>query len=161
MRSSSFVNKDFQLFQRGFIHLFQLCNTLCGVCAGQHICYKPLAGSAIVRAHPLFFARMNASMETYKIKVFPEAKQDMEDIVSCLNIFSPDVALRYYDLLVEEIASLAQMPERRHRPKDIALAAKGYRYLIVKNYLVFYVVEGDTVQIRRIPYARRNYQALL
>ena len=69
--------------------------------------------------------------------------------------------LRYYDLLVEEIASLSKMPERCPRPKDLALAAKGYRYLIVKNYLVFYAVIGDTVQIRRILYARRDYWALL
>ena len=42
-----------------------------------------------------------------------------------------------------------------------ALAAKGYRYLIVENYLVFYVVAGDTVQIRRILYAKRNYRSIL
>lgn len=100
-------------------------------------------------------------METYKIRIFPTAKRDMEDVISYLNTLSPDAALRYYDLLVNEIASLAKMPERCPRPKDLALAAKGYRYLIVKNYLVFYVVVGDTVQIRRILYARRNYQALL
>lgn len=100
-------------------------------------------------------------METYKIRIFPTAKRDMEDVISYLNTLSPDAALRYYDLLVEEIASLAKMPERCPRPKDLALAAKGYRYLIAKNYLVFYVVAGDTVQIRRILYARRNYQALL
>ena len=100
-------------------------------------------------------------METYKIKIFPTAKQDMEDVISYLNTLSPDAALHYYDLLVDEIASLAKMPERCPRPKDLALAAKGYRYLIVKNYLVFYVIAGDTVQIRRILYARRNYQALL
>ena len=100
-------------------------------------------------------------METYKIKIFPTAKQDMENVISYLNTLSPDAALRYYDLLVDEIASLAKMPERCPRPKDLALAAKGYRYLIVKNYLVFYVIAGDTVQIRRILYARRNYQALL
>ena len=29
------------------------------------------------------------------------------------------------------------------------------------KYLVFYVVVGDTVQIRRILYARRNYQSVL
>ena len=100
-------------------------------------------------------------METYKIRIFPTAKQDMEDVIAYLNTLSPEVALRYYDLLVDEIASLAKMPERCPRPKDLALAAKGYRYLIVKNYLVFYVVVGDTVQVRRILYARRDYQSLL
>lgn len=100
-------------------------------------------------------------METDKIRIFPTARQDMEDVIAYLNTLSPDAALCYYDLLVDEIASLAKMPERCHRPKDLALAAKGYRYLIVKNYLVFYVVVGDTVQIRRILYVRRDYQLLL
>ena len=53
------------------------------------------------------------------------------------------------------------MPERCPRPRDLALAAKGYRYLIVENYLIFYVVSGGTVQIRRILYGRRDYRALL
>ena len=100
-------------------------------------------------------------MGTYKIKIFPTAKQDLEGVIGYLNTLSPDAALRDYDLLVEEIASLSKMPERRPRPKDLALAAKGYRYLIVKSYLVFYAVVGDTVQIRRILYARRDYWALL
>ena len=100
-------------------------------------------------------------MENYKIKIFPRAKQDMEEVIDYLNTLSPDVALKYYDLLVEEIAGLSQMPERCPRPKDLALAARGYRYLIVKIYLVYYVIAGDTVQIRRILYARRNYKGLL
>jgi hypothetical protein len=36
------------------------------------------------------------------------------------------------------------MPFRCPRPRDAALAAKGYRYLLVEKYLVFYVVVGDT-----------------
>lgn len=100
-------------------------------------------------------------METYKIKIFPTTKQDLEEVIGYLNTLSPDAASKYYDLLVEEIASLSKMPERCPKPKDLALAAKGYRYLIVKNYLVFYVIIGDTVQIRRILYARRDYRALL
>ena len=100
-------------------------------------------------------------METYKIKIFPTARQDLEEVIRYLNTLSPDTALKYYDLLVEEITSLSKLPERYPKPKDLALAAKGYRYLIVKNYLVFYVVVGDTVQIRRILYARRDYRSLL
>lgn len=100
-------------------------------------------------------------MDQYRVKIYPTAKQDLLDIIEYLNKLSPDAALRYYDLLTEEIASLSQMPERCPRPKDLALAAKGYRYLIVKDYLVFYVVVGDTVQIRRILYGRRDYQSLV
>ena len=97
----------------------------------------------------------------YKVKIYPAAKQDLLDIIDYLNTLSPDTALRYYDLLTDEIAGLSHTPERCPHPKDLALAAKGYRYLIVRNYLVFYVVTGDTVQIRRILYGRRDYGSLL
>lgn len=99
--------------------------------------------------------------EIYKVKIYPAAEQDLMDIIDYLNTLSPQAALRYYDVLTEQIASLSTMPERCPHPKDLALTAKGYRYLIVEDYLVFYMVVGDTVQIHRILYGRRNYQALL
>ncbi len=100
-------------------------------------------------------------MESYKVKIYPTAQQDLLEIIDYLNTLSPEAALHYYDLLTEQISSLSQMPERCPKPKDLALAAKGYRYLIVENYLVFYTVSGDTVQIRRILYGRRDYRLLL
>ena len=100
-------------------------------------------------------------MEQYEIRIFPTAKQDLLDVIDYLNTLSRDSALKCYDRLVSEISSLSTMPERCPRPRDLALAAKGYRYLVVGNYLVFYVVAGNTVQIRRILYARRDYKKLL
>ena len=100
-------------------------------------------------------------MENYKVKIYPTAQQYLLEIIEYLNTLSPEAALRYYDLLTEQIASLSRMPERCPKPKDLALAAKGYRYLIVENYLVFYIVSDDTVQIRRILYGRRDYRLLL
>lgn len=100
-------------------------------------------------------------MGSYKVKIYPTAQQDLLEIIDYLNTLSPEAALRYYDLLTEQIASLSQMPERCPKPKDLALAAKGYRYLMVENYLVFYTISGDTVQIHRILYGRRDYRFLL
>jgi plasmid stabilization system protein ParE len=57
--------------------------------------------------------------------------------------------------------SLDKMPQRCPKPRDLVLAAKGYRYLVVEKYLIFFVVTEDTVQIRRIIYGRRNYGSLL
>lgn len=100
-------------------------------------------------------------MEQYKVLIYPTAKQDLLDIVEYLNTLSPETALKYYDMLTAEIAGLSTLPFRCPRPRDLALTAKGYRYLSVGNYLVFYVVENKTVQIRRIFYAKRNYENLL
>lgn len=99
--------------------------------------------------------------EIYNVRIYPAAEQDLLDIIDYLNTLSPQTAMRYYDLLTEQIASLSTMPERCPHPRDLALTAKGYRYLIVKDYLVFYRIIGDTVQIHRILYGRRNYQALI
>ncbi|NBI84484.1 type II toxin-antitoxin system RelE/ParE family toxin [Clostridiaceae bacterium] len=100
-------------------------------------------------------------MDVYRVKIYPAAKRDLMDIIGYLNTLSSDAALRYYDLLTERIASLSHLPERCPLPQDAALRAKGYRYLIVEKYLVFFVVSGDIVQIRRIVDGRRNYNRLL
>ena len=99
-------------------------------------------------------------MDKYKVKIYPAAQMDLNDIVSYLNTLSPQAAIKYYDLLVEKIGSIVEMPERYPFVRNIALKAKGYRYLIVENYLVFFVVKGDTVQIRRILYNKRQYKGL-
>ena len=100
-------------------------------------------------------------MEQYEVRIFPSAQQDLLDVIDYLNTLSKEAALNCYDRLTSEISSLRIMPERCPRPRDLALAAKGYRYLAVGNYLVFYVVVGNIVQIRRILYARRDYKHLL
>jgi addiction module RelE/StbE family toxin len=99
-------------------------------------------------------------MGKYKVKIYPAAQMDLNDIVSYLNTLSPQAAIKYYDLLVEKIGSIVEMPERYPFVRNIALKAKGYRYLIVENYLVFFVVKGDMVQIRRILYNKRQYKGL-
>jgi len=100
-------------------------------------------------------------MGKYKIRIYSHAKTDLKDIVSYLNTLSPQAAIRYYDLIVEKITSLSEMPERCPFVRDVALKAKGYRYLIVESYIVFFVIKADTVQIRRIIFGRRNYEWLL
>jgi len=75
-------------------------------------------------------------MDKYKVKIYPAAQMDLNDIVSYLNTLSPQAAIRYYDLLVEKIGSLVEIPERCPFVRDIALKAKGYRYLIVENVVI-------------------------
>jgi len=53
------------------------------------------------------------------------------------------------------------MTERCPLLKDTQLRLKGYRGLVVDNYIVFYVVKNNIVQIRRIIYRKRYYEWLL
>jgi addiction module RelE/StbE family toxin len=100
-------------------------------------------------------------MGQYRVKILTKAQEDLDEIVDYLNTLSPKVAFRYYDLLVEKINSLSDMPKRCPLARDTQLRLRGYRYLVVENYLVFFVIIGDVVQIRRILFGRRQYESLL
>jgi plasmid stabilization system protein ParE len=100
-------------------------------------------------------------MGRYKVRILPKAQEDMAEVVDYLNTLSPQAALNYYDLLTKKISSLSNMPQRFAMLKDNQLQLRGYRCLPVKNYLVFYVITGASVQIRRIIFYRRQYKSLL
>jgi toxin ParE1/3/4 len=100
-------------------------------------------------------------MEKYKIKIYKSARKDLEDIIEYINTLSKTAALKQYDHIVEKIGSLSEMPARCTLLKNTHLCLKGYRTLIVDNYIVFFIVKGDTVQIRRILYGKRNYEWML
>lgn len=100
-------------------------------------------------------------MGKYNVVILSLAQEDLREIVEYLNTLEPATAIKYYDLIVSEIASLSQMPERCPLCRDSNLLTKGYRFLLVKNYIVFYVVGKETVEVRRILYAKRQYSTLL
>ena len=100
-------------------------------------------------------------MEQYNVKIFPTAQSDLKGIVDYLNTLSPETAVQYYDLIIEKIGTLQTLPERCALARDIQLRLRGYRLLHVKNYIVFFVVNKNTVEIRRILYAKRQYEELL
>lgn len=100
-------------------------------------------------------------MEMYNVKIYKTAQQDLREIVDYLNTLSHTSSINYYDLIIEKIGSLTEMPKRFALLKDTGLRLRGYRALIVDKYMVFYVIKGDTVQIRRILYGRRQYEWML
>ena len=100
-------------------------------------------------------------MVKYKVRISKSAKRDLEEIIEYLNTLSQIAALKQYDHIIEKISSLSEMPDRCTLLKNPYLQVKGYRTLIVDNYLVFFIIKGDTVQIRRILYGRRNYEWML
>ena len=100
-------------------------------------------------------------MEQYKVKIFPTAQNDMREIIDYLNTLSCDAAVKCYDSIIEKVKTLTTMPERCPMAKDIQLRLRGYRMLMVNNYIVFYVINDKNVEVRRILYARRQYEGLL
>lgn len=100
-------------------------------------------------------------MGKYKLIIYPTAKQDLLDIVEYVNTLSGEAAKNLFDEIINKIGTLVDMPERCPLLKSTELRAKGYRTLKVENYMVFFVVKENVVQIRRILYGPRRYDFLL
>jgi addiction module RelE/StbE family toxin len=96
----------------------------------------------------------------YKIEYLPSSAKDLTEIVDYIKIDSPQSALNFLDKIDESISRLEQFPFIGVIPKDIRLQSLGYRMLIIDNYLVFYVVFDDIVEIRRIISGKRKYDFL-
>jgi plasmid stabilization system protein ParE len=102
-------------------------------------------------------------VQEYNVVFSETAENDLDDVVEYLSNFSPNIARRYYDEIMVKALSLALMPHRCPLVQDDALRKKGYRWLFVRNYTVFFVIdeENNVVDIRAIMYSGREYTALL
>jgi len=99
-------------------------------------------------------------MEEYSVRISPAAQNDFLDLVEHLESLSPAAALQNYELFMEKLEALAQAPESCPLARDTQLRLRGYRMLPIENYIVFYVINGKIVELRRILYARRQYERL-
>jgi len=99
-------------------------------------------------------------MEEYKVIISPAAQNDFLDIVEHLDSLSSEAAQQYYELFLDKMRMLAKTPDSCPLARDTQLRLRGYRMLPIENYIVFYVLTGKSVELRRILYARRQYERL-
>ena len=97
----------------------------------------------------------------YKIEYLPIAEEDISNIIHYIMLDNPDAALSMADKFDRSISKLESFPFSGSIPNDIRLQSLNYRMLVVGNYLIFYVVINDTVEIRRILHSKRKYYFLL
>jgi len=101
-------------------------------------------------------------MPKYPINITLAAERDLNDIVGYLAHDNPAATLQLVDQIQESILPLEDFPLRGVIPKNRRLAQRGYRMLIIQNYLVFYVMlDNEILEIRRIISDNRVYQFLL
>lgn len=97
----------------------------------------------------------------YEINYLPIAVSDLEEIIEYIKIDNPDAALNMLNTIDEAISKLKDFSEIGVIPKDKRLKRLGYRIKVCKNYLVFYVIKENIIEIRRILHGKRNYEFLL
>ena len=95
-------------------------------------------------------------MDKHRVEYLPIAVADLDDIFIFVADNSPQTAMELIDRIDASIAGLESFPVMGLIAKPPRLARKGYRVLIVDDYLVFYVLLDDIVEIRRIVSGKRN-----
>lgn len=94
----------------------------------------------------------------YKLKYLPLAQKDLIGIASYVadNLKAPKAAMDLIDALDCSMRRLQQFPYSCRVYQSIETLATEYRILPVRNYLFFYVVTEDAVEIHRIIYAKMD-----
>jgi toxin ParE1/3/4 len=97
----------------------------------------------------------------YQINLTEVAEQDLTEIADYIAGENPSAALKVIVRIEKNILKLEDFPLIGVVPRIRRLARKGYRILIVDDYLIFYVIiNNKIIEIRRILSGKRDYQFL-
>lgn len=99
----------------------------------------------------------------YKLRYLPLFSSDLSEIIAYIQgaLQNPDAAYSLLDaveaaILERTTCAEAFEPYRSNKPRK-----HPYYRIYVGNYTIYYTVEGDTMEVRRILYNKRNTDALL
>jgi hypothetical protein len=101
----------------------------------------------------------------YSVEFTANAVSDLEQIYLYIanELFNPDAAQRLLDKFEKQIMVLRSYPLSSNLVQDTFLRKKGYRKLVVENYLIFYLVDeiSNKVRIMRVLYGGQQYERYL
>ena len=102
-------------------------------------------------------------MKKYNIEYSKESKQDLIGIKQYIkyNLQEPEIAKKLISKIRTEINKLKDNPEIYTIIDDDIIKKLEIRKLIVDNYIIFYRIKDNDIQIVRIMYGRRNWINLL
>lgn len=95
-------------------------------------------------------------MKKYRIDIKPTAEHDLARRFAQSEKESPQNAVSWYLGLVDAIEKLDELAERCPiAPEDVDIQ-RGIRHLIVGDYRVLYVIEGDAVSVLHLRHGRHD-----
>ena len=102
-------------------------------------------------------------MKKYNIEYSKESKQDLIGIKQYIkyNLQEPETANKLISKIRKEINALKDNSEIYAIIDDDIIKKLEIRKLIVDNYIVFYRIKDNNIQMVRVMYGRRNWINLL
>ena len=102
-------------------------------------------------------------MKKYNVEYSIESKQDLIGIKKYIkhNLEEPEIAEKLISKIRKAINNLKNNPEKFAIIDDDLIKKLEVRKLIIDNYIVFYRIKDNNIQIVRIMYGRRIWINLL
>ena len=99
-------------------------------------------------------------LDKYKVKVNPRAIRDLDNIYEYIasEKLAPENAKGQVERIKESILGLDTFPQSHQERNEGRYAGKGYRQLIIDNYIVIFRINESqkTVYVATIQYQGRN-----
>ena len=100
-------------------------------------------------------------MDKYEVRISSAAQRDFLGLAEQLDALPPEEAAQQFEQLLDDTKVLQSAPASCPYARDLQLRLRGYRILAIDDYLFFFVLHNKTVDIRRILYAKRQYDRLV
>ena len=102
---------------------------------------------------------------SFQVKFTDTAKEDLRSIATYIADQSKDktIAINFVNELKEKVKILENFPEIGAIPDDRIMKISGYRFLVYKNYLIFYhyIPKDETSYILAFFNAKRDYSRVM
>lgn len=98
-----------------------------------------------------------------KLVIAPAAKEDLLEIKEYISVklCNPTAAVNVVKRIIKDYRMLTDTPEIGI-PLDRKIDVRTpYRFIVSSNYLVFYQINRDTIEIHRILYKGKDYFRIL
>jgi addiction module RelE/StbE family toxin len=97
----------------------------------------------------------------FTLKLTPKAEDDLDDIFNYISteLKAENAAENLMEKIEHGIMRLKEFPLSGSRVLEEPLNLKGYRKLVIDNYIVFHIVDevGKMVIVMRVLYGASNY----
>ena len=96
-----------------------------------------------------------------EVRLLRLAEDDLTETIKFVAADNPNAALGLLNRFGNKLSLLSASPQMGAAPSEKSLSEIGYRYFVLDNYLVFYIVEEHAVTVHRIIHGARDYKRVL
>jgi toxin ParE1/3/4 len=97
----------------------------------------------------------------HSVRILRRAELDLVEIAAWLERERGAAAGKIVDAILEGLERLGGAPLAGARPRDETLRIRGFRFVVIRSWLVFYKIRGKQVRVMRVLHGKRDWLALL